>query len=87
MCTACNKTIKCCKTNLLEHSRTVKHLENEKLNRTIQNVEDNVTELKLSHKDKVTRAEIKLAAYFAEHNISFCSVDHLIDIEGYLRQF
>jgi hypothetical protein len=65
---------------LLEHSRTVKHIENVNLNKTIKNVENNLTELKLSHKDKVKRAEIKLAAFFAEHNISFCSIDHLIPI-------
>jgi hypothetical protein len=37
-------------------------------------------ELKWSHKDKVKQTEIKLAAFFAEHNISFCSVDHLIPV-------
>lgn len=27
LCTACNKTISCRKTNLMEHSQTVKHIE------------------------------------------------------------
>ena len=33
-----------------------------------------------SEKDKVSRAEIKLAAFFAEHNIALNSADHLKDI-------
>lgn len=34
----------------------------------------------LSHNDKVKRAEIKLAAFFAEHNIAFCTANHLIPL-------
>lgn len=33
----------------------------------------------MSHKSKVKR-EIKLAAFFAEHNIAFCTADHLIPL-------
>ena len=31
----------------------------------------------MSHKDKVKRAEIKLSAFFAEHNVAFYCADHL----------
>lgn len=34
----------------------------------------------LGHKDKVKRAEIKLAVFFAEHNIAFYTADHLIPL-------
>lgn len=34
----------------------------------------------MSHKDRVKRAEIKLAAFFAEHNVAFSTVDHLIPL-------
>ncbi|XP_026669810.1 uncharacterized protein LOC113464417, partial [Ceratina calcarata] len=34
----------------------------------------------LPHKDKVKRAEIKLSAFFAEHNVAFCAVEHLVPL-------
>jgi len=34
----------------------------------------------LSHKDKIKRIEIKLAAFFAEHTVAFNTVDHLIPL-------
>lgn len=77
LCTACNKTISCRKTNLMEHSQTVKHIEKIRmLNYKADNNNNNV----LSHKDRVKRAEIKLAAFFAEHNVAFSTVDHLIPL-------
>lgn len=45
------------------------------------NVEIDISiEETVSHADKVKRAEIKLAAFFAEHNVAFCTVDHLIPL-------
>jgi len=77
LCTACNKTISCRKTNLIEHSHTVKHIEKIRmLNYKADNNNNNI----LSHKDRVKRAEIKLAAFFAEHNVAFSIVDHLIPL-------
>nr|XP_012147361.1 PREDICTED: uncharacterized protein LOC105663392 [Megachile rotundata] len=55
LCIACNKTIRCCKTDVDNHEKTNVH-----------------------HKAK--RAEIKLSAFFAEHNVAFCTVDHLIPL-------
>jgi len=74
-CTICNKTIRCAKTDLVQHSQTVKHIEKVKSN----NINDSFEHI-LSHKDKVKRTEIKLAAFFAEHNVAFCTVDHLIPL-------
>jgi len=77
MCTACNKTIRCCKTNLLQHSQTAKHIKNLNLKKTFE-VESNLTDNNtFSHKDKVKQAEIKLA-FFAKYNTAFCFSDHLI---------
>lgn len=37
-------------------------------------------EANIKKKEKVPVAEIRLAAFFAEHNISFLTSDHLIDL-------
>jgi len=59
--------IRCCKTDLVRHSQTVKHIK--KVNSNINcNATDNIKNT-LSHKNKVKRVEIKLAAFFAEHNV------------------
>ncbi|XP_071581188.1 zinc finger BED domain-containing protein 5-like [Temnothorax nylanderi] len=75
-CIACNKTIRCCRTNLVEHSQTVRHIDNIKScnYKTADNID---TENSLSHKDNVKRTEIKLSTFFAEHNIAFQLADHL----------
>ncbi|XP_067217224.1 zinc finger BED domain-containing protein 5-like [Linepithema humile] len=82
LCTVCNKTIRCCKSNLLEHSQSDQHIEqinSKNVNINFSNNDDN-SSVTLSHKDKVKRAEIKLAAFFAEHNIAFYSADYLIPL-------
>jgi len=79
-CIACNRTIRCCKTDLVQHSQTVKHI------KKIQNFENNGinnnnnVKDKLSHSDRVKRSEIKLAGFFAEHNVAFYVADHLIPL-------
>lgn len=77
-CFICNKTIRCCKTNLVQHSQTVSHIE--KVRRQNQSLESSSTSVEICHKDKVKRAEIKLAAFFAEHNVAFRTVDHLVPL-------
>ncbi|XP_067214890.1 zinc finger BED domain-containing protein 5-like [Linepithema humile] len=82
LCTVCNKAIRCCKSNLFEHSQSDQHIEqinSKNVNINFSNNNDN-SSVTLSHKDKVKRAEIKLAAFFAEHNIAFYSTDHLIPL-------
>ncbi|XP_070529870.1 SCAN domain-containing protein 3-like [Cardiocondyla obscurior] len=74
LCMICNKSINCRKSDLINHSHTVKHIENSGKCKAISN--DNT----LSHRDKVKRAEIKLAAFFADHNIAFSIVDHLVPL-------
>ncbi|EZA62168.1 hypothetical protein X777_06119 [Ooceraea biroi] len=77
LCMACNKTINCRKSDLIKHSQTIKHIESvNSSNYEVLPDNENI----LSHKDKVKRAEIKLAAFFAEHNVAFSTVDHLIPL-------
>lgn len=47
------------------------------LNQTDQSLSDVST---IPHNNKVKRAEIKLASFFAEHNIAFDTVDHLVSL-------
>lgn len=82
LCTLCNKAITCCKSKLIKHSKSVKHIERA-LNiskENISNNENNDNRDSLSHSDKVKRAEIKLSAFYAEHNIAFNTADHLIPL-------
>lgn len=66
LCTICNEAIRCCKSNLIEHSQSVQHLEeiNSK-NLNFDYLDTANSRVTLSHKDKVKRAEIKLAAFFS----------------------
>jgi len=59
----------------MKHSRTVNHIDNV----TFQ-IREKINNNKVidTHKDKIKRAEIKLAAFFAEHNVAFSTADHLI---------
>ncbi|KAL6253542.1 hypothetical protein P5V15_011716 [Pogonomyrmex californicus] len=68
-CNICCKAITCCKSKLLK-------VENN--NENILSYENNNRNI-LSHNDKVKR-EIKLAAFFVEHNIAFNIADHLIPL-------
>jgi len=70
-CTICNKTIRCAKTDLVQHSQMVKHIEKVKSN----NINDNF-EHTLPHKDKVKRTELNLQYFLPpEHNVAFKTVD------------
>ncbi|EEC16526.1 hypothetical protein IscW_ISCW024767, partial [Ixodes scapularis] len=78
-CKACGVIVKCGKSDLRKHSRTAKH---EAAVKTF-NATTSVT--KLFHKvcaenDPVKIAEVKMAAFFAAHNVAFETVDHLIPL-------
>lgn len=75
LCMLCNKTIRCCKTDLIKHSQTVKHIEKINSGNFKATFKDS-----LSHKEQVKRAEIKIATFIAEHNVAFQVVDHLIPL-------
>ncbi|XP_039313707.1 uncharacterized protein LOC105201687 isoform X2 [Solenopsis invicta] len=75
ICYICNKTISCNKTHLMKHSQTVKHIDKV----ASQNKENNNNRAS-THNENVKRAEIKLTAFFAEHNIAFSTADLLIPL-------
>src|SRR5436309_2656461 len=59
LCIACDKVIEtCCKTDLVKHSQTARHIEN--INSSNFKAIDNINFSSLSHKEKVKRVEIKL---------------------------
>ncbi|RLU25331.1 hypothetical protein DMN91_001487 [Ooceraea biroi] len=82
LCTACNKVLLCGKSDLIRHSRTKLHIKNisEGLHITPSaslskpNIKDE------DHVKKVKTAEIKLAAFYAEHNIAFQTLDHMVPL-------
>jgi len=78
LCMACNTTISCRKTDLIRHSQTVKHIDKVK-SLNFEAIDNNNNNNK-SHNSKVKSAEIKLATFFAEHNIGFSIVNHLIPL-------
>lgn len=73
-CTACNKVLVCGKSELIRHSRTQLHIKNTSRSCDISpsvlltKVDNNSD---ADHVNKVKTAEIKLAAFYAEHNIAF----------------
>lgn len=83
LCTACNKVLACSKTDLNKHSKTKTHVNKIKSRNVIPSALQ--PKLKCSnnymdHVNKVKTAEIKLAAFFAEHNIAFQIVDHMVPL-------
>jgi len=75
-CTLCNSTIKSSRSSLIRHSRVVKHIKNVTFQKQKKSLDINFA----LHTNKVKRAEIKLAVFFAEHNITFQAADHLISL-------
>ncbi|XP_070170892.1 SCAN domain-containing protein 3-like [Polyergus mexicanus] len=60
--------------DLIRHSQRAKHIVKVNLQSPDYNNNNGL------HSDKVKRAEIKLAAFFSEHNIAFYTADHLIPL-------
>jgi len=77
-CTICNISLACYRSTLVKHAKSISHIDN--VNSSDNVKVDTSIEETVSHSDKVKRAEIKLAAFFAEHNIAFCIVDHLVPL-------
>jgi hypothetical protein len=75
-CLLCEKAIRCCKTDITRHSQRETHIEKIKDHENL--IENN--DKAISFNDKVKSAEIKLAAFFAEHNIAFYTANHLIPL-------
>ena len=81
-CKACNVIVTCGKSELEKHASRVKHIKNVKSvqsNRTVVACFSKKSD-KSIHIDKVKTAEIRLATFFAEHNVAFSTVDHLVPV-------
>lgn len=75
---------KCCKTELIaglselkKHSSTRKHIENKTVLEATQSI---TTMMASTSNESVKRAEMKVAAFIVEHNLSFQVTDHLSDL-------
>lgn len=83
-CIVCDKILVCGKSELRKHASRNCHIENINKNR------DRLTPAslpttscdkeQLDHINKVKVAEIKLAAFYAEHDIKFQTIDHMISL-------
>lgn len=81
-CKACNANLKAGLTELERHSGTDKHKKNMmkiKGSQSVANMFQNQSSEHALNKN-VKRAEIALAALFAEHNISIQTADHMITV-------
>ncbi|KAK5648347.1 hypothetical protein RI129_003239 [Pyrocoelia pectoralis] len=80
-CRACNATFVAEISVVKNHAKSAKHLLKIKAMPTTSSVADLFKKKVDTSEDKqIKRAEIKLAAYLTEHNISFNSVDHLTSV-------
>ncbi|XP_066587616.1 zinc finger protein 862-like [Prorops nasuta] len=84
-CNACKRVLSNRKNVLEKHVKSESHLW--VMDNNYSSVENNdaptsfcSSEENLNISDLVKSAEIKLASYFAEHNVSIQSVDHLVDL-------
>ncbi|KYN09295.1 hypothetical protein ALC57_18591 [Trachymyrmex cornetzi] len=75
LCSACNKVLLCGKSDLIKHSKTKSHIKN----MTNRNITPSAS-LHKDHVKKVKTAEIQIAVFYAEHNIAFQIVDHMIPL-------
>lgn len=80
-CIACNCTLVCGKSELSKHSNGKKHLQKVKLVRKNANVTDFFRPISTRDEDRqVQDFELRLSAFFAEHNVAFQIVDHLVPL-------
>lgn len=84
-CKACNANVVAGRSELLKHAATSKHKKNVKTLQGVKSItdafQDNekiAAQRKLD--ENVKTAEIKMASFFCEHNISLMSSDHLVEL-------
>uniref|UniRef100_A0A2S2NTP9 Zinc finger protein n=1 Tax=Schizaphis graminum TaxID=13262 RepID=A0A2S2NTP9_SCHGA len=81
-CKVCNVQLKCGKSELEKHASSQKHKLNVRSISSSTTLSSFMTN-KLNenpHLEAVKKAEIQLAAFFAEHNVAFNVADHLIPL-------
>ena len=78
LCKTCGTQLVVGLSELKKHSDSKKHQDNTKATKTTKPITEMVTTDKTL--EQVRRAEIKLAAFVVEHNLSFTVTDHLSDL-------
>lgn len=68
------------KSDLLKHAAGKKHIENVKVIKNSRNIEESFKNIKPEQSVAVKEAEIRLASFFAEHNVAFQVADHLLHV-------
>lgn len=81
-CNVCNKDFVCGKSEIMKHSKGAKHL---KLCKTIVGKQTILTDMPSLQQKKLLEvktksAEMRFAAFAAEHNIAFNAFDHLSQV-------
>jgi len=83
-CLCCRKDLKCGKSELQKHCKGPSHVTAAKGFKGAISIATAFAAPKKSpkeiHEEAVKRAEIGLAAYFAEHNVAYLTADHLIGV-------
>lgn len=80
-CRVCNKDLVCGKSELLRHSEVTSHKNKSKSllkQQTLKSMTKFQTNVDLSN--NIKKAEIRFAAFAAEHNLSFNVMDHLSEV-------
>lgn len=84
-CSACKKVLVCGKSELLKHATRKHHIAN--INKICDDnpstsplTVDHDNNMEMDNINKVKAAEIKLTAFFAEHNIALHLVDHMVPL-------
>ncbi|XP_008184253.1 uncharacterized protein LOC103309756 [Acyrthosiphon pisum] len=79
-CTACKVVLNAGKSDLLKHAAGKKHIENLKVIKNSRNIEESFKNTKPEQSVAVKETEIRLASFFAEHNVAFQVADHLLHV-------
>ncbi|CAG9825760.1 unnamed protein product [Phaedon cochleariae] len=81
-CSACNVYLVCGKTVIIRHSETKKHKDKVSLIRSNNNALKNYFKPKEVREPsiQVKNFEIRLSAFFAEHNVAFQVIEHLLPL-------
>lgn len=79
-CTACNSKITSGKSELEKHANGAKHQINVKNISNSRRLFDKFKKPKDLGESAVKVAEIKLSAFFSEHNVALSTVDHLVPL-------
>lgn len=80
-CKACNCQLTCGKSELLKHAKGKKHQEKVKLIASNSNLLRTFVEtIQIDENRKAQQFELRLSAFFAEHNVAFQVIDHLVPL-------